>query len=139
MDNNMMSQEAREALEAGERALRSLREAQNYLQSAKNWGFWDMFGGNLITTAIKHTKMDNASACMENAKYDLQIFQKELRDVYITLDMRIDVDGFLNFADYFFDDFVSDYMVQSKINKAKEQVDSAINQIEGILMELRRY
>ena len=44
-----LEKEKREAIEAGNRALRSLREAQNNLNSAKNWGIWDMFGGGFIS------------------------------------------------------------------------------------------
>lgn len=139
MYNNMMNKEAREALEAGERALQSLREAQRNLQSARNWGIFDMLGGGLVTDMIKHSKMGNASSCMEKAKYDLQVFQRELRDVYINLDMKVDVSGFLSFADFFFDGIVADYLVQSKIGEARRQVESAINQVESILADLRRF
>ena len=68
MVNNMMNKEVREAINAGERALYSLREAQNNLQSAKNWGIFDMFGGGFLADVMKHSKMNNASTYMENAK-----------------------------------------------------------------------
>lgn len=139
MDNNMMNKEVREAINAGERALYSLREAQNNLQSAKNWGVFDMFGGGFLADVMKHSKMNNASTYMENAKYDLQVFQRELRDVYINLDMKVDVSGFLSFADFFFDGIVADYLVQSRIGEARRQVDSAIYQVENILADLRKY
>ena len=139
MDNNMMNKEVREAINAGERALYSLREAQNNLQSAKNWGIFDMFGGGFLADVMKHSKMNNASTYMENAKYDLQVFQRELRDVYINLDMKVDVSGFLSFADFFFDGIVADYLVQSRIGEARRQVDSAIYQVENILDDLRKY
>lgn len=139
MDNNMMNKEVREAINAGERALYSLREAQNNLQSAKNWGIFDMFGGGFLADVMKHSKMNNASTYMENAKYDLQVFQRELRDVYINLDMKVDVSGFLSFADFFFDGIVADYLVQSRIEEARRQVDSAIYQVENILADLRKY
>lgn len=139
MDNNMMNKEVREAINAGERALYSLREAQNNLQSAKNWGIFDMFGGGFLADIMKHSKMNNASTYMENAKYDLQVFHRELRDVYINLDMKVDVSGFLSFADFFFDGIVADYLVQSRIGEARRQVDSAIYQVENILADLRKY
>ena len=47
--------------------------------------------------------------------------------------------GFLSFADFFFDGIVADYLVQSKIGEARRQVNEAINQVERILVELRRY
>lgn len=139
MNNNMMNKEVREAIQAGERALNSLREAKSNLDSARNWGIFDMLGGGFITDVIKHSKMENASSCMENAKYDLQIFQRELKDVYISLDMKVDVGGFLSFADFFFDGFVADYLVQTRIGEARRQVNEAIDQVERILAELRRY
>ena len=40
-----IEKEKREAIEAGQRALSSLRTAKENLNSAKNWGLVDMFGG----------------------------------------------------------------------------------------------
>lgn len=128
----------KEAIDAGERALISLRMAQEKLNSAGNWGLFDMFGGGLFSTMIKRSKMDDASKLMETAKSDLKCFQKELKDVNVPLDMRMEVGSFLSFADFFFDGFVADYLVQSKISDAKEQVSDAIIRVEQILNELKR-
>ena len=40
-----IEKEKREAIEAGRRALNSLSTAKENLNSAKNWGLVDMFGG----------------------------------------------------------------------------------------------
>lgn len=138
MDNEMMRREMKEAIDAGERALSSLRMAQEKLNSAGNWGLFDMFGGGLFSTMIKRSKMDDASELMETAKADLKRFQRELKDVNIPLDLRMEVGSFLSFADFFFDGFVADYLVQSKISDAKEQVSDAIIRVEQILNELKR-
>lgn len=137
MSNEMMRREMKEAMDAGERALSSLRMAQEKLKSAGNWGLFDMFGGGLFFTMIKRSKMDEAQSLMENAKSDLKRFQKELKDVNIPLDMRMEVGSFLSFADFFFDGFLADYLVQSKISDAKEQVSDAIYRVEQILNELK--
>lgn len=128
----------KEALNAGERALSSLRKAQEKLNSAGNWGLFDMFGGGLFSTIMKRSKMDDAQQLMEAAKTDLKRFQRELKDVNIPLDLRMEVGSFLSFADFFFDGFVADYLVQSKISEAKEQVSDAIVRVEQILNELKR-
>ena len=138
MSNEMMRREMKEAMDAGERALSSLRSAQEKLNSAGNWGLFDMFGGGLFSTMIKRSKMDDAQNLMEAAKTDLKRFQKELKDVNIPLDLRMEVGSFLSFADFFFDGFVADYLVQSKISDAKEQVSDAIIRVEQILSELKR-
>ena len=75
---------------------------------------------------------------MEVAKTDLKRLQRELKDVNIPLDLRMEVGSFLSFADFFFDGFVADYLVQSKISEAKEQVSDAIIRVEKILNELKR-
>ena len=43
-----IEKEKREAIEAGRRALSSLRTAKENLNSAKNWGLVDMFGGGFF-------------------------------------------------------------------------------------------
>ena len=138
MSNEMMKRELKEAIAAGERALQSLRLAQDKLKSARNWGIYDMFGGGLISSAIKQNKIKDASMDMENAKRDLQIFQRELQDVHVSMDLRIEIGSFLSFADFFFDGLVADYMVQSKIADAREQVEDAIYHVEGLLSGLRQ-
>ena len=55
-----IEKEKREAIEAGQRALSSLRTAEENLNSAKNWGLVDMFGGGFFSTMLKHSKMDQA-------------------------------------------------------------------------------
>ena len=131
-----VEKEVREALHAGKQALMSLQEAQRYLNSAGNWGIVDILGGGLITDLIKHSKMNNAQQCMETAKQDLRQFQQELDDVDEYLP-NINVGDFLTFADFFFDGFITDIFVQSRISDSKKQVAEAIFQVESIVNRLK--
>ena len=97
-----------------------------------------MFGGGFFTTMLKHSRMDQAKQNMEQAKYDLRNFSKELHDVHMALDLNLDTDDFLSFADYFFDGFVVDWMVQDRINTARRQVGEAIRRTEYIVNQLQR-
>lgn len=137
MSNEMMKREMQEAIAAGELALSSLYAAKEKLNSARNWGIFDMFGGGMFSDFMKHSKMKNALSLMEQAKYDLQIFQRELRDVQVSFNLGIEISGFLSFADFFFDGLVADYLVQSKIAEARGQVDDAIRHITWILDDLK--
>ena len=83
-----IEKEKREAIEAGRRALNSLQTAKENLNSAKNWGLVDMFGGGFFTTMLKHSKMDQAKQNMEQAKYDLRNFSRELNDVNMACDLH---------------------------------------------------
>lgn len=131
--------EIREAIVAGEKALNSLYAAQDKLKSARGWGMIDLFGGGLFTDMVKHSKMEDASRCMEDAKRHLKVFQRELKDVNLSLDLRMEVGGFLSFADFFFDGLVADYLVQSKIESAREQVEDAIMMVKNALTSLRNF
>ena len=131
----LIVRERQEAIDAGERALDSLYGVRKELESAGNWGLLDMFGGGMFTTFVKHSKMNDAQRYMERAKRDLAAFSRELADVSETL--NINSGDFLTFADYFFDGFVADMMVQSRIRDAQRQVDDAIYRVESILSRLR--
>ena len=136
MSNEMMRREVMEAIQAGERALESLKRAGNELNSARNWGIVDMFGGGLVTDIFKHSKMNRAVQYMEEARRDLRIFQRELKDVHVPMEFRMEVGSFLSFADFFFDGIVADYLVQSKIAEARAQVEDAQSRVQYLLTDL---
>ncbi|MCR5501923.1 MAG: hypothetical protein K6F53_02850, partial [Lachnospiraceae bacterium] len=115
--NDLERREIQEAVEAADDALFHLRSARRYLSSAGNWGLVDMFGGGLISGLVKHGKMGNAEREIGEARYALQRFSKELRDV--SGYSSIHINDFLTFADFLFDGFLADVLVQSKISEAK--------------------
>ena len=131
--------EIREAIIAGERALRSLYAAREKLQKAGNWGLIDMFGGGTFSGLMKHGRISEAKQCIEEANRNLKIFQRELRDVNVNFNLQIEIGGLLSAFDFLFDGFIADVMVQSKIDKAKEAVDRAIPQVESALHRLKNF
>ncbi|MBO4409893.1 MAG: hypothetical protein J5775_03980 [Spirochaetales bacterium] len=130
MDNE---KERQEAIYAGERALDSLTAAQNELRKARNWGFYDLLGGGFFSSLIKHSKIDNARSCIERAKYDLQVFNRELRDV--SCDLNVDIGELLTFFDLM-DSFFADLLVQSRIADASRRIEDAIYKVRDILRRL---
>lgn len=129
-------QEIHEAINAADDALISLRSAEKSLSSAGNWGIWDIMGGGFLSTFFKHNKMDQAQRELEEARSALRRFKDELADLGRAADFSLNVDGFLRFTDYFFDDIFSDLLVQSKIRQGRQQVQQAIRQIEDIRTQL---
>ena len=120
--------EKQEAIEAGKKALSSLRKAQEYLDSARGWGIYDLIGGGLISTIVKHDRMDKARQYILNARDDLRCFQKELADLNSINNINLDTQDVWGFADM---------AMQNRINNARNDVDQAIRQVEGILSSLR--
>ena len=128
--------EIQEAIFSGKVALECLGKAKKSLDSAGNWGLVDIFGGGLISGIMKHSRIDDAKAEMDAARYALRKFKDQLDDVRDIDLTSIDIGSFTTFADFFFDGFLMDFVVQSKISEAKRQVDEAIWKVKGILETL---
>ena len=130
--------EIREAIIAGEQALRSLKDARKSLGSARGWGILDLFGGRSISGLVKHLKIGDAKSSLNRAKYDLERFSQELSDVRDIQGLDIEIGDFLTFADFFFDGFLADIMVQSRIKRAMNSLDDAIDRVEDLIDRLKR-
>ncbi len=128
--------EINEAIQAGQEALTCLNEARDCLNSAGNWGIVDLLGGGFLTTMIKRSRMKDADNLVQQARGALKRFQRELMDVEDIPELHIETGDFLTFADYFFDGIIADWLVQSKINDSKRQVENAIRKVSYILGQL---
>ena len=125
-----------DAVSAGNSALSTANHVLSSLDSAEGWGTWDLFGGGLISDLAKHSHLDEAQGNIEHLQSQLRRFKTELADVRISADMQVNVDGFLRFADYFFDGLFADWAVLDRINQSQEQVHSTRRQIESVLSRL---
>ena len=132
------NREIREAVDAGERALSSLRTAEARLNSASTWGFLDLFGGNFITGLIKHSQVNDASRYVDAARRDLAAFRNELSDIQDLQGLDVRVGDFLTFADFFWDGLLADLLVQSRINDARRKIADAIRRTEDVVQRLKR-
>lgn len=128
--------EADEAVSAGQRVLRALESAQSELDSAEGWGVYDMLGGGIFATAIKHSHMDDARDNVYEAQMLMSRFRTELADVKVSMDIEIGGGDFLDFADYFFDGIIADWMAQSRIEEAGQSVGASAGQVEHVLNKL---
>lgn len=129
--------ELEEAIYAGNELLYSLYNVQKKLSSAGNWGLWDIFGGDMIATMVKHSKLNDAKAEISRVQSLLRKFYRELEDVNEYVDINLNIGTFLTFADFFFDGIFSDLAVQSRIRDAESRVEDAIFKVEGIMLKLK--
>ena len=125
-----------EAVSAGTGALHTAEHILSSLDSAEGWGAWDLFGGGLISDLAKHSHLDEAQNAIEQLQSWLRRFKTELADVAICADIQVNVDGFLRFADCFFDNLFTDWAVLDHIHQSQEQVRDIRNQIGSILSRL---
>ena len=130
------AREVDEAIQAGERALDSLREAKAKLNSARNWGIYDILGGGMISSMVKHSKMSSANEWVAQANRDLKRFAKELRDVDED-GLYVQAGSLASTLDIFFDNVFSDFIVQNRINEARAEIDRMIDRIERTIWDLK--
>lgn len=128
--------ELREAVFAGEQARNTADAILSSLNSAEGWATWDLVGGGLISDLAKHGHLDDAQQMVEQLQVQLRRFKTELADVTIQADLQISIDGFLRFADYFFDGLFADWMVLDRIGQSQSQTQETRNQIQLVLDRL---
>jgi hypothetical protein len=114
--------ELEEALVAAENVRESLSNVTASLEGAKGWGTLDLFGGGILSTALKHNHVDGAKNYMHDAQHLAKKLQKELEDVGLDFSHSIDLSILAKFADYFFDGLITDWIIQNEINDSLEQV-----------------
>lgn len=136
-DLSVQLKEMKEAVQAGRSVLEDLKQAEESLSSARNWGTYDMLGGGMISTHIKHNRVDEAMGYIHDAQSSLRRFGKELRDVQVALDVEIDIGSFLKFSDYFFDGFISDWLVQGRIKDTLAEVQDKRSDVTQIVRRLQ--
>ncbi|CAI3658403.1 hypothetical protein [Clostridium neonatale] len=134
--------ELKEAIDAGKRVLSELGGVEDSLNSASGWGTWDILGGGFMSDMIKHSYLDDAKNRLNNVQSLMRNFRTELADVNMSLDIHIDTDGFIKFADFFFDGLFADISMQNRISNSQEsvvssklEVENAISQLESLLMK----
>jgi len=128
--------EIREAIDAGRSAAAYLDRALEHLDSARDYGVWDIMGGGMIANIAKHSHIDDAKAAVEDAQIRLRRFKTELADLDISHDIRFETDGFAKFADFFFDGLIADWLMQSKIENSQSSIHNASLKVRNVLKRL---
>lgn len=128
--------ELAEAVEAGVRTIQAFEPLISTLESASNWGTWDLIGGGMLATSIKHSEIDSAQIMIAEIQSHLHRFETELRDVGVSGNMQIELSDFERFADYFFDGLIVDWTVLNKIDKSLDNAKSKHRAVVRIVRDL---
>ena len=131
--------ELSDAAAAGRKALSTADSVLSELNDADNWNTWDMIGGGgLITHMAKHGHLDDAQSLVEELQGQLRRFKTELADINVQANLQVNIDGFLRFADYFFDGLFADWAVGDRISESQSSVLKVKHQIEKMLGKIEQ-
>lgn len=133
-------EELKQANGAGDNALRAIGEVIKHLKDAEHWGNWDMMNKRGAHYAqMKHNAIDRAMNAAQQAKHKLKIFDRELVDVNIEqTQLHIKLDGFGRFIDIFFDNLISDWVIQRKIKNALNNVESSFDKTRRYVLVIEK-
>lgn len=136
--NLVIQKELKEAVVTGRQAKSVLEELIGLLNEAGNWGKWDMYGDRNAKYAKKRA-MDRAVRILPKARHTLNLFVKEMRDLGENdVNIKLNPIQFNNFTDFFFDNLISDWIVQQKIVSTKNDVGKTHSYIQRLLLTLEQ-
>ena len=72
-------------------ALETLKQAQIKLDSVKSWITIDGFGGSLLISIVKHSKIEETLQVLEEAKKNVRRFQLQLKTIELPMSVKKDV------------------------------------------------
>lgn len=127
-----------EAIESGDKSVHELKKLIAYLKKAKDWGTWDMASSNSRHSAYyKKGAIDNAQRSAQLAQRQLSLFQQELYDVGVrNQEFEINIGTFNSFIDLFFDNLISDWVIQQKIKNALGNVELTKDKVIRLTRDL---
>ena len=134
----ILNKNIKEAIEEGEKAQKLLKLVLSYLKKARDWGNWDMAGSKLGNLS-KNRAIDMAMSHLTKAQHQLDLFAGELQDIgKATLGFQITKLQFNKFTDFFFDNLISDWIIQQKIKSTISNVESTMDQIKRLQLSLEQ-
>ncbi|MGL6105396.1 hypothetical protein, partial [Romboutsia sp.] len=107
--------------------------AKKLLNSAENWSTLDMFGGGLISSMAKHSKIDDAQMQFSRISNLVKSFNKELEDVNLN---GVGFSSTTKTFDIFFDNIFSDLSVNRHITESYEDVCKLERSVNNIINSL---
>ena len=128
--------ETKEAISAGKSARQAAEDVADSLSSASAWSVVDVFTDSFLADAIKYGRINDAQYAIERLRSALRRFGAELEDVGASIDVNIG--DFLGFADFFFDGFLVDMYVHSRINDSLRAAETALERIESANARLEK-
>ena len=123
-----------EAAAAAAAALEALDAVRQSLDSAAGWSTYDTwFGGGIVASSVKHTRMDEAADAAATADRQLAVLRSELADVTEAgVIAPLPVSAGTRFADIWLDNFFTDLSVDSRIRQASDNVEATLRQVSDV-------
>lgn len=129
-------QEIGEALEAANAYMKLLGTLIKQLRSAKDWGTWDVLGGGMLSSYVKQQRLNEVRNTVNSLRHYESNFRRELSEVWQSGALNVEVSSFEGMLDMFFDNLITDWIVQQRINRSLAGAQKAYEEVGSILSSL---
>ena len=131
--------ELNEALDAGEVCLNLMRQIINHLSKVRNWGTWPERGSRRgrYGRSMHRQAIDRARNLTYQIKHHLNIFANELNDLGKKIPFRVDTSNFSDFSDFFFNNIITDWILQQQLSKALGSANVLATNLKKYIDELK--
>lgn len=128
-----------EAIAAVERCAGSARVASSRLDSARNWGTYDIIGGGFIASSIKKTRVQEALGAIDATTAGIATVRRELADIprAVSVPNGLELDSSAWTFDVWFDNIFSDLNMQSRIAEAAGKVTALLAALDATRAQLQ--
>ncbi|MEQ1699626.1 MAG: hypothetical protein ABMA25_05925 [Ilumatobacteraceae bacterium] len=116
--------ETEEAMKACEHAIDRCEVTLGPLESALRWGTWDMWGGGLIASSVKHSRVDDGLAHVQQLNAALARLRREAGDVRLSVEVPrgLEAGSGARTLDIWFDNIFSDWNMQDRIERMRDSI-----------------
>lgn len=134
--NYELKKELQEAIEAGNISANLMTQIINQLRKVQNWGSFASNRRGGMQRMVRREAIDRARNLSYQVKHHLQLFERELRDIGIDLDIGIDSPQFNDFTEFFFNNIITDWILKQKLTKAMGSINQTRQRVASIISNL---
>ena len=87
-----------------------------------------------MATHVKHNHLNDAKRKISRIQVEIDNLNREIKDVQqdVRVNINLNIDDCLKFADYFFDGLIFDFTVQNKISSTLNAVRNLIDKLKTL-------
>lgn len=129
--------ELQEAMDMSLKCHALLGQVVDQLGRVRNWGQWPAQRRGMHSLHQRRQAMDRARNLTFQVKHHLNLLDQELRDVGQRLDMEIDMGALSKFSDFFFNNIITDWILNQQVSSSMDAARSAHHHVQDIIEGLQ--
>ena len=132
--------ELNEAIEVGEVCYSLVKQVIGHLTKVRNWGQWPGRSRRRsnMTRYAQRDAIDRARNLSFQIKHHLNLFSNELKDLGKRIPFNTDTSKFSDFSDFFFNNIITDWILQQQLTNALGSAKNLKDNLEGFISKLKK-